>query len=98
MKFDVQNLKNGIHTFETIASKDALGLKDNEIFVNEIKVKNVIEKRDNDIFVHTQLQTRTNCVCDKCLVNFEKELVDDFMLVYKLEHDLTRYYDDDYEE
>ncbi|MFQ6113039.1 MAG: DUF177 domain-containing protein [bacterium] len=98
MKFDIHNLKNGIHTFEIITSRDALNLKDNEIFVNEIKVKNVIEKKDNNIFVNVHIETHANYVCDKCLANFENELLEDFALLYKLERDLTKYYDHDYHE
>jgi uncharacterized protein len=98
MKFDVQKLKDGIHTFETIASKDALNLEDNEIFLNEIQVKSIIEKKDNNIFVHVWIKTLASYVCDRCLTNFEQVLKDEFTLLYKLEQDLSKYHDYDDEQ
>ncbi|MFQ5824407.1 MAG: DUF177 domain-containing protein [bacterium] len=95
MKINIQNLNNGIHTYEIITSREALNLENNEIFVNEIKIKSSVEKKDKNILVFTNIKTLANYVCDKCLVNFKKILLDDFSLLYTFDMDSTKYEDDE---
>jgi uncharacterized protein len=87
MKINIKHLKEGLYHFDFITNRNSIDLVEDEVFINNIEVRSTVQKSDVTIFVKSRVKTLANFVCDKCLVEFERFLEDEFTTIYTLDRE-----------
>lgn len=87
MKINIKNLKDGLYHFDFITNRNSIDLVEDEIFINNIEVRCIVQKSDTNIFVKSHVKTLAQFVCDKCLVEFKRFLEDEFTTIYTLDRE-----------
>lgn len=84
MKINIRQLKEGMHDFEFTAYQDELDLEAHR-FANAVNIHSVVDKRRNNIFVNTSVNTEAHFECHRCLTAFTQRLEDSFELLFTFE-------------
>jgi uncharacterized protein len=82
MKVNIQSLKDGLHTFDFVVDRVHVDLSDDETFVNQISVHSVLDKREDNIYVKSDVRTEGQFECDRCLEPFTATIEDHFELFF----------------
>ncbi|MGA9364733.1 MAG: DUF177 domain-containing protein [Bacteroidota bacterium] len=83
MKIDVSGLSEGTHEYELAAEPSEIGLS--EQFHNEVRVTLALEKNSRQIHMKADVETIGSFRCDRCLDGFDKELRNNFQMLYTSE-------------
>ena len=74
VKINIAHLALGHTTLERQISIDEAELTDTSEFRHEIKAIFEIDKLANELYIRTQLQTKVDLTCDRCLEAFQQQL------------------------
>ncbi len=99
MKISIANLPEGLSQLYFQVKPEELGFdldpETQTLFPNDIGVEVEVQKYSEEYFIQAKLTTQAHYVCDRCLDEFDRELLADFRLVYS-KHARAREADDDY--
>lgn len=93
MKIDISNLPEGTHECELAAEPSEIGLS--EQFHNEVRVTLALHKNSRQIHMKAEVETIGSFRCDRCLDEFDKELENNFQMLYTSEESDRDGYDQD---
>jgi uncharacterized protein len=80
MKINISNLSEGVHNYEFEESPSSVNLDDR--FSKQVLVTVELEKRRRQLFLTAHIKTTGKFVCDRCLEEFEREVVTDYKMAY----------------
>lgn len=83
MKIDISNLSEGSHEYELTAEPGEIGLGDQ--FHNEIRVTLTLDKNSRQIHMTADVETIGRFRCDRCVEEFDRELRNNFQMLYMSE-------------
>lgn len=80
MKINISNLSEGIHEYKFEENPSSIEL--DERFSAKVFVDVGLEKRRRQLFLTGHVKTSGNFVCDRCLDNFDMDIVVDYRMAY----------------
>lgn len=83
LRINISNLPEGIHQRSLEAKAEEVGL-DNR-FSKAVIVNATLEKTNRQLYLKAECKTSGTFICDRCLEEFEKEVVASYHLMYVTE-------------
>lgn len=80
LRINISNLSEGTHHRFLEASPEEIGLDSR--FLKRISLRATIEKGNRQLFLHAEFKSGGIFTCDRCLDEFEKEIVGSYRLLY----------------
>lgn len=88
MKINIRSLGDGISVYDFETNKIDLDSAHDNYSVGLITVESKVNKIDEqNIFVSTRFKTPIGFICDNCLESFQKEIDEEFKLLYTRDPD-----------
>ena len=83
MKIKISNLADG--TYDYLFEGKIEEINVTEPYIGKYKTEAVLTKFDNQIIVDANTSINTNLVCDRCAIEFDREIVSSYRMVYLYE-------------
>jgi DUF177 domain-containing protein len=80
MIIQISNLSDGDYLYTFDKKVETIGLS--EPFFGNIFVESQLQKSQRQIILNSKLKTNVNFECDRCGVEYEQELTNEFKIVY----------------
>ena len=93
MKISISNLSEGVHTYHFSAEPENLGL--GESFTKHVSLDITLEKASREVFLKVEAVAPGRFVCDRCVDEFDREVVAAYRMVYVYDEREKGGYDDD---
>jgi uncharacterized protein len=87
MKIKISNLANGTYDYFFEGGIDHIVIT--EPYFGKYKTGAVLTKFDNQIILDAKTSVNAKLVCDRCAVDFEREITSSYRMVYIIESALT---------
>ncbi len=90
MVIQISNLSDGEYHFSFNEKAEGIGLS--EPFFGNIIVESLLQKSRRQIILNSKIETNVNFECDRCGIEFERILANEYKLVYMFDSEIN---DDD---
>ena len=80
MLIKINDFENGIHEFELIEEVEKLELDSR--FFDKVKCRIKMDKSFSQIVLFCEISSLLHLTCDRCTVDFDAELINDFVITY----------------
>lgn len=86
MKIKISNLANG--TYDYLFEGKIDEIKITEPYFGNYKTEAVLTKFDNQMLLDAETSINANLVCDRCAIDFEREIQSSYRMVYLFESEI----------
>ena len=86
MKIKITDLDDGIHEFDYEIPVGSVNLPDRDFYPNTVFLHLFIDRLENLFRFKFGLKTQSRYLCDRCLVEFNKDLNEESEQLYQLGH------------
>lgn len=93
MKIKFTNYKNGLHQFNFKTDVRELGIEEN--FSGTVLLGCEMDKSSTQIIFNCELQLKTKYNCDRCTVDFSRDIETSFKIVFFITHSKENSEDDE---
>ncbi len=93
MKISIANLSEGVHAYHFSAEPEHLALGEN--FTKQVSVDVALDKASREIFLKVKATTSGRFVCDRCVGEFNRDLVAAYRMAYMYDEREKENYGDD---
>ena len=95
MKLPILHLVDGIHQFEQVLKPESLNFYRQALYPHPLRVEVELNKFERNIQSSIRVETTARYECDRCLAVYEKPLMLDFHLLFRIGKDTLQTEEDE---
>ncbi|GAB4337731.1 MAG: DUF177 domain-containing protein [Calditrichia bacterium] len=84
MKIPILHLEDDVHHFQQVVESNHLSFKEREVYRNGVNVSVELNKFGRNITCSVHLSSTAHHVCDRCLGEYDRQMEEDFEVLFHL--------------
>jgi len=84
MKIFIRDLEDGIHEVEGVVEPGQIELQEPELYNNKLSIHATVDRLENIFRIKIRIRTQGKYICDRCLIDFEREFDELYEQLYQI--------------